>query len=72
MIDRLFLAALTFCLLAAGTTAIGSALLGPAQESAVQLPVATKRLPTVEVVGTTARAESRLAQADAQASATLQ
>jgi hypothetical protein len=51
MIDRLFTAALTFVLLAAGTAAIGSALFAsPAQPEPAPLQAQVKRLPTVEIV----------------------
>jgi hypothetical protein len=51
MIDRLFTAALTFALLAGGTAAVGSALLGsPAHPEAGRLQAQVKRLPNVEVV----------------------
>ena len=48
MIDRIFSAALTFCLLVAGTLAIGSALFG-LDSRARPLPVV--QLPTVKVTG---------------------
>ena len=57
MIDRLFLAALTFCLLAAGTLAVGAALFEgkrPAQAQAqaqTQAQPGLVQLPMVEVVG---------------------
>lgn len=50
MIDRIFSAALTFCLLIAGTLAIGSALFGQDIRAArTQVPVI--ELPTVTVIG---------------------
>ena len=50
MIDRIFSAALTFCLLVAGTLAIGSALFGlDARSVRAATPVVT--LPTVTVTG---------------------
>ena len=61
MIDRLFTAALTFCLLAGGTLAIGSALFegrGPAAPQVVQLPA-------VEITGK--RLDAGLAWAQPQA-----
>jgi hypothetical protein len=71
MIDRLFLAALTFCLLAAGTLAIGSAWFdgAPSAQSQVQTQVQRQPrvvyLPMVEITGrrtdagtTVARTES--------------
>jgi len=48
MIDRIFSAALTFCLLTAGTLAIGSALFG-LDSRARPLPIV--QLPTVTVTG---------------------
>jgi hypothetical protein len=50
MIDRIFSAALTFCLLVAGTLAIGSALFGQDARSA-RAPMPTLQLPTVTVIG---------------------
>lgn len=53
MIDRLFTAALTFCLLAGGTAAIGSALF----ETAPAAPAASViTLPAVEISGARERA----------------
>jgi hypothetical protein len=50
MIDRIFSAALTFCLLIAGTLAIGSALFGQDTRTArAARPVI--ELPTVTVIG---------------------
>ena len=53
MIDRIFGALLTFCLLAGGTAAIGSAMLGHDRHAAAthqaDPPVEVVRLPTVEV-----------------------
>jgi hypothetical protein len=50
MIDRIFSAALTFCLLIAGTLAIGSALFGQDVRTVrAQTPVV--ELPTVTVIG---------------------
>lgn len=50
MIDRIFSAALTFCLLIAGTLAIGSALFGQDTRSArTSMPVI--ELPAVTVIG---------------------
>ena len=48
MIDRIFSAALTFCLLIAGTLAIGSALFGQDIRT-FRTPVV--ELPTVKVIG---------------------
>ena len=50
MIDRIFSAALTFCLLMAGTLAIGSALFGQDTRTArARMPVI--EMPTVTVTG---------------------
>jgi len=50
MIDRIFSAALTFCLLIAGTLAVGSALFGQDARSArASMPVV--EMPTVTVIG---------------------
>ena len=51
MIDRLFFAALTFCLLAGGTLAVGSALFegGQPRQAAASVPVV--HLPAVHVSG---------------------
>ena len=50
MIDRIFSAALTFCLLVAGTLAIGSALFGQDARNA-RNPMPVVELPTVKVIG---------------------
>jgi hypothetical protein len=65
MIDRLFLASLTFCLLAAGSLAIGSAMLGVDAPQAklvrvVQLEpvvVTAKRFAAASAVAVTERVE---------------
>lgn len=49
MIDRLFSALLTFCLLAGGTLAIGSAMMEHEPQAAAQRQVVT--LPTVTITG---------------------
>jgi hypothetical protein len=49
MIDRLFSALLTFCLLAGGTIAIGSAMADYDQRAAQQAQIVT--LPTVTITG---------------------
>ena len=49
MIDRLFTAALTFCLLAAGTLAIGSAWFEPASTARSAAPLPVLQLPAVQV-----------------------
>jgi len=51
MIDRIFSAALTFCLLVAGTLAIGSALFGQDTRGSTRNPMPVVELPTVKVVG---------------------
>lgn len=48
MFDRIFSGALTFCLLAAGTLAVGSALFGQDQRSERARVI---QMPTVNVVG---------------------
>jgi hypothetical protein len=50
MIDRIFSAALTFCLLIAGTLAVGSALFGQDTRTA-RAPTPVIELPTVTVTG---------------------
>ena len=50
MIDRIFSAALTFCLLVAGTLAIGSALFGRDIRT-FHSPMPVVEFPTVKVVG---------------------
>jgi hypothetical protein len=59
MIDRIFSALLTFCLLAGGTAAIGSALFedAPATQTATAIT-----LPTVEITGTREPASSPIAR----------
>lgn len=59
MIDRIFSALLTFCLLAGGTVAIGSALIDDAAEAQ---PTPVVMLPTVTVIGIRDTASSPLAQ----------
>ncbi|HEX6706581.1 MAG TPA: hypothetical protein VF169_17615 [Albitalea sp.] len=59
MFDRVFSAALVFCVLAAGTLAVGTAMLEaePADARVVQLPkveVTGKRAVTVKIVKTAA------------------
>ena len=56
MIDRIFFAALTFCLLIAGTLAIGAAMLGVDQRSVAARGVpATIRVVQLEPVVITAK-----------------
>ena len=62
MIDHLFSAALTFCLLCAGTAAVGSLLLEPAATRHAR--VITVELPRVVVVGRRLAAPSAIATND--------
>lgn len=56
MIDRLFLATLTFCVLIAGTLAIGSAMFGPNRLSAApKAAAAPVRIVQLERVVVTAK-----------------
>lgn len=74
MIDRLFTAALTLCLLAGGTAAIGSAWFHSpvpaahaAQPTVVHLPpveVRIVRLPAVEVTASRAAASTAVARTE--------
>jgi hypothetical protein len=70
MIDRLFLATLTFCLLVAGTCAIGSAALGldmQKQVRVVQLEpvvITGKRLPATATVAAAERLEPAAQRAE--------
>ena len=67
MIDHLFSAALTFCLLCAGTAAVGSLLLGPAE--AKHARVRTVESPRVGVVGQRPAAPTTVANSDSVAAA---
>lgn len=60
MIDRFFSAALTFCLLIAGTLAIGSEMLGM-NERSVKPRTQMVQLPKVEVTGQRLPAASAVA-----------
>jgi hypothetical protein len=51
MIDRIFAAALTFCVLAGGTVAIASAMFETRQPAAGVAAAKVVQLPAVEVVG---------------------
>lgn len=51
MIDRIFAAALTFCVLVGGTLAIASAMFESRQAVADAVPMTVVHLPMVEVVG---------------------
>jgi hypothetical protein len=68
MIDRLFLATLTFCVLIAGTLAIGSAMLGLDQHSAARraaaAPVRIVQLERVVVTAKRMAPNAKLAQGD--------
>ncbi len=63
MIDRLFSLALTFCVLAGGTVAIGSELLSPRQDAVPHNSVA--QLPRVVVTGKKTPVATEVARADA-------
>jgi hypothetical protein len=64
MIDRIFSALLTFCLLAGGTVAIGSALFDDSTTTTVVT------LPAVTITGQREAASGPVAQNDAQAEPT--
>jgi len=68
MIDRIFAAALTFCVLIAGTLAIGAAMLGKDQRVAVpkaaSAAVRVVQLERVVVVGKCLRATTDVAETD--------
>lgn len=66
MIDRIFSALLTFCLLAGGTVALGSALVDEAPESAAPVVM----LPAVTVIGTRVAADAPIARNDVAAEPT--
>ena len=63
MIDRIFAAALTFCVLAGGTVAIGTELFRTPAPIAATMP--TVLLPAVEVIGKRAEHAAALASNDA-------
>lgn len=69
MIDRLFTATLTFCLLIGGTLAIGSAMLGTDQSvvapRAASAPVRVVQLERVVVVGKRIAPGTAVARSDA-------
>ena len=65
MFDRIFSAALTFSLLAAGTLAVGSEFIRGQALAAASAPVRVVHLPTVEIVGH--RSPGTLALASASA-----
>ena len=63
MIDHLFSAALTFCLLAAGTAAIGSLMVeAPAQQRHAQVRIV--ELPRVVVIGHRQAASATVARTE--------
>ena len=70
MIDRIFSAALTLCLLAGGTLAIGSALFGLDRPAAQAAPghVRVVQLDPVVVIGKRLVHATTIAQGDATAS----
>ena len=68
MIDHLFSAALTFCLLAAGTAAIASLMVGAPVHKHAQ--VRTIELPRVVVTGHRQAASATVARAEAAEPAT--
>jgi hypothetical protein len=74
MFDRIFSAALTFCLLAGGTLAIGSAMLGLDLRPEPQAPTQPRviHLQRVEVIGQRADPASLLAKTDKLESARQQ
>jgi hypothetical protein len=65
MFDRIFSAALAFCVLAAGTLAVGTAML--------EQPERVVQLPRVEVIGKRAQldAPAKVAQADSDTTSTV-
>ncbi len=73
MIDRLFTAMLTFCVLIAGALAIGSAMLGTDQRvaapKAASAPVKVVRLERVVVIGKRVAPATDLARTEAAGSA---
>lgn len=71
MIDRIFSAALTLCLLAGGTLAIGSAMLGLDRPALQAAPGHTRvvQLEPVVVIGKRLAHTTTIAQSDAGASA---
>lgn len=70
MIDRIFSAALTFCLLIAGTLAIGAAMFGLDQRGAAPkaaaAPTRVVQLERVVIVGKRLVPATKVAQADAR------
>jgi hypothetical protein len=76
MIDRLFTATLTFCLLIAGTLAIGSAMLGTDQRAvapkAASAPVRVVQLERVVIVGKRLAPAADVAQSDSETAPRVQ
>jgi hypothetical protein len=70
MIDRIFSILLTFCLLAGGTVAIGSAFLG--QPARTEAAPAVVMLPPVTVIGSREAVDRPLAKSDATFEPTAQ
>jgi hypothetical protein len=64
MFDRIFSAALAFCVLAAGTLAVGTAML--------EQPERVVQLPRVEVIGKRAQLDTAAKVAQAGSDATVQ
>lgn len=57
MIDRLFFATLTFCILAGGTVAVGSAMMEHDQQAAAVRAVSAARAPAATAAVPVARSE---------------
>jgi hypothetical protein len=76
MIDRLFTATLTFCLLIGGTLAIGSAMLGfdqpVAAPQAASAPAPVVQLERVVIVGKRLAATTDVAQSDSETAPRVQ
>lgn len=64
MIDRIFSAALTFCLLAGGTLAIGSEMLGSNNHAAPRAQAQVIQLPRVEISGPRQAAKTEVADTE--------
>ncbi|CAN5853933.1 hypothetical protein BH11PSE8_BH11PSE8_39780 [soil metagenome] len=66
MIDRLFFAALTLCLLIGGTLAIGSEMLGLNDHAAAHVQAQTQviQLPRVVITGTRQAAKTEVADTE--------
>ncbi|CAM5795524.1 hypothetical protein [Rhizobacter fulvus] len=76
MIDRLFTATLTFCLLIGGTLAIGSAMLGidqpVASPRAASAPAQVVQLERVVIVGKRLAPTTDVAQSDSETAPRVQ